>query len=113
MIVGLFMCLVKPFAGFGLYNNIANQNGYSILVKSFTQRKQEYTDGSEYDVIAVQRNLANPLLLVTLLFCFALDTLLSAVLSLGRYITAQTLNNIRFDIFMPEPIYLRSGKLTI
>ena len=111
MIFGFLMCLAKPFAGFGLYTRISTENELTILVKSFTQRKQEYADNSEYDIAYIQKQLSNPsVLLVAFLTIF---NFLPVILSLGKNITNRVIADIHLSLFPPQPLYLLAGKLTI
>jgi len=77
----LAVCLVvaRPFIGFVMNRSLVT--AHSILVKSFTKRKQEYIENGGFDIKAVQRKLADPVLHV-----FAPFAILSGILFLSLVI---------------------------
>jgi hypothetical protein len=111
VIIGLLMCLVKPFAGFSLCNRISTASDLSILVKSFTQRKQEYAENSEYDVAFIQKQLADADIL--LLAFFSIFNFLPIIFSFGKIITNRIISEIHSNLFPPQPLYLLAGRLSI
>jgi hypothetical protein len=110
----ILMFAAKPFIGFGLYNIIIADNGpVTILVKSFSKRKQEFVDGSHFDIKAVQQRLANPVLFALLLFSCFLNWLFPFGLSRINALAGKTLSDIELKLFPPGHLYLLTGKLII
>lgn len=104
----------KPFIGFGLYNIIIADNGpVTILVKSFSKRKQEFVNDSDFDIKAVQQRLADPVAFAFLLFSFFLNELFPFVLGRIKLLTGKILSDIQLRLFPPNHLYLLTGKLSI
>jgi len=107
------MFVAKPFIGFGLTQQVTNESEASILIKSFTKRKQEFVEDSDFDVIAVQKRLADPILATFLSLFFFISKFFKLVLSQGKIITGKAIADIHFQLFPPEQLYLLNGKLSI
>lgn len=116
LIFAMFMFVAKPFVGFSLrYQNYFRKahHGSSILVKSFTKRKLEHNEESEFNLAGIQKRLANPVIPVVLLFVFALSTLLPAATVRLKALTYGFLAAILYSLNTPQQLYLLGGKLTI
>jgi hypothetical protein len=114
LLLAVLMLTAKPFVGFCMCNHIHTaESETAILVKAFTKRKQEYVDGSELDITTLQNRIANPLLVLHLLFCFFLNSLFPAIFSSLKPVTNRILSAINSGLFPPLPRYLLSGKLII
>lgn len=105
--------VAKPFIGFGISQLIANDTEATILIKSFTKRKQEFVDGSEFDVMAIQKKLADPVPYIYLSLFFFLAKFFRQVLSQGKIITRKAVSDIRFQLCPADHLYLLTGKLII
>lgn len=117
LIFAMFMVVAKPFVGFSLryqqYFKSVHHRSPSILVKSFTKRKQEYADEHESNIAKVQQRLANPVLPSVLLLAFAISLFLPALLRSVKTATHSILDGIRYGLAAPQQLYLLGGKLTI
>ena len=107
------MFVAKPFIGFGVTQLIANDTEATILIKSFAKRKQEFVDGSEFDVTAIQKKLADPVSYICLSLFFIFSKFFKLVLNQGKIITGKAISDIHFKLFPPEQLYLLNGKLSI
>lgn len=117
LVVAMLMFVAKPFVGFSLryqhYFRAIHHRSPSILVKSFTKRKQEYADENESNISKVQQRLTNPAIPSVLLFVVALSLFLPVVLRLVKQTTQSILQAIHYSLAPPQQLYLLSGKLTI
>jgi hypothetical protein len=114
LFLAVFMLAAKPFIGFDLIKQIARgNNSSSVIVKSFTKRKQEYIEDSNFDISTIHKRLANPLLALTVLFSALLNTFFPSILRKTRQVTAGFLSDIHLSLFPPLQRYLLSGKLII
>jgi len=113
LFLAAFMLTAKPFIGFDAIKQISKSKSSSIIVKAFTKRKQEYVEDSDFDVSAIQKRLANPLLVLTVLFSFLLNSLFPSIFRNTRKVTAGFLSAIHSSLFPPLHRYLLSGKLII
>jgi hypothetical protein len=109
----VLMLAAKPFVGFSVSKHIKSGSSTKIFVKAFTKRKQEYIEDGEFDVSIIQKRLINPLLSLTVLFSFLLNSLFSTLFSSVKQATNGILSNIRLSLFPPLQLYLLSGKLSI
>jgi hypothetical protein len=110
----VLMLAAKPFVGFSAFDQIKKgDHSTRIIVKAFTKRKQEYVEDSAFDVSAIQKSLANPILPFVALFSVFLNTLLPSIFKQARQLTAGILSAIYLNIFPVLHRYLLSGKLTI
>lgn len=117
LVFAMFMFVAKPFVGFSLryqhYFRKTHHNSSSILVKSFTKRKLEHNEDSEFSLSGIQKRLANPAVPLVLLFAFVLSALLPSVLRSVKTATNSILAAIVYGLNPPQQLYLLSGKLTI
>jgi len=61
LLFAVLVFVAKPFLGFSMFSRLHPPAADNIFVKAFTKRKHEYTEHSSYDIIAIQKKLANPL----------------------------------------------------
>ena len=113
LFLAVFMLAAKPFVGFNAVKLIGKGKMPGVFVKAFTKRKQEYVEDSAFDVSAMQRRLANPLLALTVLFSYLLNSLFPLTIRKAGQVTAGILSAIHLSLFPPLHRYLLSGKLTI
>jgi GTP:adenosylcobinamide-phosphate guanylyltransferase len=99
--------------GFHLVKNLKEGKPIGICIKAFTKRKQEYVEDSSFDVLTIQKRLANPLLVLTVLFSFLLNALFPSLFKKVREVTTGMLAAIYLGLFPPTHKYLLSGKLVI
>lgn len=109
----LAMFTAKPFIGFSVYHLLVNDTESSILVKSFTKRKQEFVEDSDFDMLAVQQRLARPLLFTSFVFFSLLNKFFKLVLNQGKIITGKAVADLQLRVFPPGHLYLLTGKLSI
>ena len=103
----------KPFMGFHAFHQLDKRHFSSIFVKSFTKRKQEFIEDSEYDISTAAKRLADPITPFTALFSLLLSALFPLVFAPAKLITNSGLATIRLDSPHPLNRYLLSGKLLI
>lgn len=113
LFIAVAMFVAKPFIGFGISQLIANDTEASILIKSFTKRKLEFVDGSDFDMIAIQKQLADPVSYIYLSLFFFISKFLKLVLNQGKIITGKAISDIHFQLFPPKQLYLLNGILSI
>jgi hypothetical protein len=111
--VAVVMFAAKPFIGFSICHVTNDDIETAILAKAFTKRKQEFVKNSDFDIGAVQRRLANPVVFTVLLFSFFLNWLFPVGLSRLNALTGKTLSDIQLRLFPPDHLYLLTGKLSI
>jgi len=110
--IGVLFFVAKPFIGFAFHPaNPAAQE--SILVKSFTKRKLDYVDNSNYDVKTIQKQLANPVNGSFLLFSCLLSILFPFIFKAGFNITGHLNQRIRTGRFPSGGAWLLDGQLII
>lgn len=113
LFLAVFMLAAKPFVGFNAIKHIAGVKTPGIIAKAFTKRKQEYVEDSAFDVLTIQKRLANPILALTVLFSVLLNSLFPFLFKKGERVTTGLLNAIHLSLFPPVHRYLLSGKLSI
>lgn len=113
LLFAVLMFTAKPFLGFSLHNSLSRGNECSIFAKAFTKRKQEYVDGSEFDITTIQKRLTNPPIVLVTLFSFLLNKLFPAIFGSLKPISNGILSAIHLNLLPPLPRYLLSGKLII
>ncbi|MES2277383.1 MAG: hypothetical protein V4592_15265 [Bacteroidota bacterium] len=113
LFLAVFMLAAKPFIGFNAVKQIAKGKPPGIIVKAFTKRKQEYVEDSAFDISTIQKQLAHPLLVLTVLFSVLLDLLFPSKFRKFRQVTAGILSEIYLSLSPPLHRYLLAGKLII
>jgi hypothetical protein len=109
----VLLLVAKPFLGFSLFSRIHPPAEENIFVKAFNKRKQEYAQDSHYDIIAIQKKLADPVQQFILRFSFLLNIIFPAIFMAGTNITNRFLNEIRLSLSLRQPTWLLNGKLII
>ncbi|WP_214072662.1 hypothetical protein [Mucilaginibacter sp. dw_454] len=117
LFLALVMLVAKPFVGFTLryeqYFRASHSGTPSILVKSFTKRKQEFSEDSEHNPVNISKKLADPALPVIALLALALNVFLPRLFKSVKATTHSALAAIIYSLYPPQPLYLLGGKLTI
>jgi hypothetical protein len=113
LFLAVFMLAAKPFIGFSAVKHIAEHKIPGVFVKAFTKRKQEYVEGSSFDISTINKRLADPLLALTVLFSALLNIFFPSIFRKARQVTAGFLSDIHLSLFPPLHRYLLSGKLII
>ena len=113
LLFAVLMFTAKPFLGFSLHNRLSRGNECSIFAKAFTKRKQEYVDGSEFDITTIKKRLTNPPIVLVTLFSFLLNKLFPAIFGSLKPNSKRILSAIHLNLLPPLPRYLLSGKLII
>jgi hypothetical protein len=113
LFLAVFMLAAKPFIGFDAMKHFSNVQCPGIIMKAFTKRKQEYVEGSSFDISTINKRLADPLLALTLLFPALLNIFFPYIFRKSRQVTAGFLSDIHLSLFPPLHRYLLSGKLII
>jgi hypothetical protein len=110
-VLAVCMVVAKPFIGFLM--NRSNATAQTILVKSFTKRKQDYIENGGFDVKAVQSKLADPVPHV-----FAPFAILSGILFLSLVTNStapvhQLNRTSKFGLSLSAPIWLINDQVII
>jgi hypothetical protein len=115
-IVFYFVALLlfaKPFWGFAVFSRVHPPHESNILIKVFSKRKLEYNEGSENDISAVQKKLANPDTYSFLRFSFFLAVLFPAFFSKNNALTNGFISRLQLSLIPVRQTYLLTGKLLI
>lgn len=113
LLFAVLLFVAKPFLGFSVFNPLYHPAKHSILVKSFTKRKLEYAENSNFDIETIQKRLAKPLTWFTITFPFLLCFMLPIVFSIRANISNLFLRRIQLSLVPQEHSYLFNGKLII
>jgi hypothetical protein len=113
LFLAVFMLAAKPFVGFSVIKDAARWPKLGIVMKSFTKRKIEYVEGGNFDISSVHKQLANPLVTLTVLFAVFLNLLFPFLFRKAKQVTAGLLSDIHLSLFPPLHKYLFSGQLII
>jgi hypothetical protein len=109
----VLLLVAKPFLGFSMFNRVHPPAEENIFVKAFNKRKQEYAEDSSFDIIEIQKKLANPVIRLFFRFAFFLGIILPAAFKAGISITNRHLRNIQLSLSQPEHSWLLNSKLII
>lgn len=109
----VLMLTAKPFVGFSALKQMHTGSPAKIFVKAFTKRKQEYVEDGDFDITVVYKQLAKPLLALTVLFSFLLNSLFPALFRKVKQVTTGLLSAIQLSLAPPPHRYLLTGKLVI
>jgi len=112
-ILAVMLLVAKPFLGFSLFSRLHPPAGESIFVKAFTKRKQEYVKDSSYDVIAVQKKLANHVDQMFLRFSFLLNILFPFISQNNVCTTSRFLSGIKLSLAVTRRSFILNSKLII
>ena len=110
--IAVLFFVAKPFIGFALNpSNPITQE--TILIKSFTKRKHDYVENSSFDAKTIQKQLANPVNQLFLLFSCFLGILFPLIFKVGPNLTGCFVRNIKRSLLPPSNTWLRNGQLII
>src|SRR5476649_107801 len=102
----VLLLVAKPFLGFSMFSRANPPAVENIFVKAFTKRKQEYAENSHFNIVSIQKKLAEPVNLLFLRFSFFLSTIFPAIFASGLYVNAQFLRRRQLSLASCEPAYL-------
>ncbi len=111
--LAVLLLIAKPFLGFNTFTRLHHPAETNILIKAFAKRKQEFKDDSEFNILAIQKKLADPVEFAFLRFSFLLNILFPAFLIAGVSITNRFLRGITLNLSAHKPSYLLYGNLSI
>ena len=111
--LAVLLLVAKPFLGFSIISRVHPPSEGSILVKSFTKRKQEYVKNSNFSITDIQQKLASPVNQLVLRFVFLLNILFPALCFAANLITAGFLNEFALRIAPRRPAYLLLGNFIV
>jgi len=109
----VLLFVAKPFLGFGMFNSLAPPADENIFIKAFSKRKQDYAEDSNFDIIAVQKKLADPGIRLLVRFSSYLSIIFPAVFDAGFNINNQFLRWLQLSKPRPQPAYLLNSKFII
>jgi hypothetical protein len=109
----VLLFVAKPFLGFSMFSRLHPPAVENIFVKSFTKRKVEFSENSNYNTSAIQKKLADPTLPFILRFSFLLSIILPALFALGAGINSRFLNQLQLSLYPQRHTYLLNSKLII
>jgi hypothetical protein len=109
----VLLLIAKPFIGFSMFSLSKPPAESNIFIKVFNKRKIEYNEGSESDILAIQKKLANPVTNLFLRFAFFLAVLFPAFFKRESEITGSFLSNIKLKLLPVQRPYLLTGTLLI
>jgi len=105
--------VAKPFLGFSMFSRVNPPGTENIFIKSFTKRKQEFVEDSNFDIATVQDKLADPLRPLFLRFSYFLNILFPAAFGVSVHLTNSFLEGIFLKLAPCRQTYLVNGKLII
>jgi hypothetical protein len=112
-ILAVLLFVAKPFVGFSIFNAAHRHAKATILVKSFTKRKLEYSENGDFNMASVQKKLADPVNASLPTFSFLLCIIFPACLLAGLNISNRFLRNLLLGHSLPGRVYLLNGTLQI
>lgn len=109
----VLLFVAKPFLGFSMFSRLHPPAVENIFVKSFTKRKAEFSEDSNYSTSALHKKLAEPVLPFTILFSFLLSVIFPALLTPHFRINNRFLRQLRSGLPPSKDTWLHNGKLII
>lgn len=109
----VMMLVAKPFIGFNALNNANHLTHLNICVKAFTKRKQEFVENSSFDILHIQKRLADPVDQIFLLFSFLLGIILPFAFGTESNISNRVLRRLNLNLTQHEHSYLLNSSLVI
>lgn len=111
----VMMQAAKPFLGFTVFavTHSIPATHLNICVKAFTKRKQEYVEGSSFDISSIQKKLADPVKQLLLHFSFLLSIIFPFVFFKAGNTSNRSLRRLHLSLAPCEPSYLLNGNLLI
>ena|ERR1700733_8482517 len=110
--VGVLLFVAKPFIGFAL-DASSPVSEASILIKAFTKRKHEYVENSRFDAKTIQKQLADPVNQLFLLFSALLTIIFPLIFAAGFNITNRFVQKIKRGLHPFPDTWLLDGQLII
>jgi len=108
----VMLLVAKPFLGFSMFSRLHPPAEENIFVKAFNKRKQEYAEDSNYDVIAIQKKLADPARHFLLHFSVLLN-ILFPFFSIVADISNRFFKDLQLNLLPRKRTYLFNSKLII
>ncbi|SHM09007.1 hypothetical protein [Mucilaginibacter sp. OK098] len=108
----VIMLVAKPFIGFNASSQVKHLTHLSICVKAFTKRKQEFVENGSFDVLSIQKKLADPAKQFFLLFSFLLGIILPFVFAADN-ISNRFLRKLQLSLSPRQHTYLLNSALII
>ena len=109
----VMMLVAKPFIGFKVFDGTCHLTHSSICVKAFTKRKQEYVENGSFDIISIQKKLADPFQQFFLLFSFLLGIILPFAVGNSSCISNRFLRKLQLSLSLRQHTYLLNSALII
>jgi hypothetical protein len=109
----VLLFVAKPFLGFSIFNAAHHPAKASILVKSFTKRKLEYSENGDFNMASIQKKLADPVNVLTLTFAFLLSIIFPDAFRTGITISNRFLQNMLLSLSLRKQAYLLNSSLLI
>ncbi|MDB5090519.1 MAG: hypothetical protein JWR09_4513, partial [Mucilaginibacter sp.] len=109
----VIMLVAKPFIGFNASKQVSHLTQLNICVKAFTKRKQEFIENGSFDVLSIQKNLADPAKQFFLLFSFLLGIILPFTLGIADNISNRFLRKLQLSLSPRQHAYLLNSALII
>jgi hypothetical protein len=117
--VKIYLCfavllfVAKPFLGFSMFNRVHPPAAESIFIKAFTKRKQEYVEGSSFDILTIQKKLANPFKQLFLRFSFLLSIIFPFSFVFWENVTNRFSRCVKSISYPRQDAWLLNGQLII
>jgi len=112
-ILAALLFVAKPFLGFCIFNGTHHPAKASILVKSFTKRKLEYSENGDFNMSSIQKKLADPVNASFPTFAFLLCIIFPAGFTAGLNISNRFLRNLLLGHSLSGQVYLLNSNLKI
>ena len=94
----VLLLVAKPFLGFTMFSRMHPPSNENIFVKAFLKRKQEYVENSKFDMIAIQKKLADPVEQFFLRFSFLLSILFPLIFEAGVSAVNRFMRNAKLTL---------------
>jgi hypothetical protein len=109
----VLLFVAKPFLGFSMFSRLHPPAVENIFIKSFTKRKVEFSEDSNYNTSSLHKKLAEPSLPFILSFSCLLSIIFPALFISGTNITNRFLSQLQLSLYPSGHTYLLNGKLII
>lgn len=112
--LAVLMFIAKPFIGFSLGQTESYLvKSHSILAKSFTIRKPDDLNDARSKATSIKQKLTNPPEHISLTIAAIICLLFPLCFKQDIFTGYGFLNSHNSNVFIPEDIFLLTGKLTI
>ena len=110
----VLLLVVKPFLGFSMFSRSHPPASQNIFVKVFNKRLLEYSEDSRFNVIAVQKKLADPAVgQLIFRFSFLLSILFPLLFNICTGITNGFLRRMQLTLYSGRPTWLLNNTVII